>query len=173
MTLRFLVFAECAEQCGDPNRQDIFLGLAYGLMPMCVALAEDRGDALLFRRSLAPAEKDKAHRLAQAAEDLQQHHDNRGTPAQFHVPFPKIVCSNDPGGGTRKKNNTAGVPRASILWYNGQPKGLETPLHINASTLTVAWSINEHDVEAHCRVVPALLWWTRWEREAPWYPPGQ
>lgn len=30
------------------------------------------------------------------------------------------------------------------------------------------WSITSNDVDKHIRMVPALIRWSRWERDAPW-----
>ena len=86
---------------------------------------------LLFRRSTAPAEKDKQQRLADAAESLQ-------------------ACPD-------------------VVWYNATfGSANAAPLHVMPGTLAVAWSISRHDVATHMRIIPALLRWTRWDREASW-----
>ena len=127
MAVRHLVFAECAEACADdPCLQDTFIGLAYGQLPMCV-FYDEGADTLIFRRSLTAAEKDKAHRLALAAEELQGN--------------------------------------AHVAAYNAQQR---EPLHVNAVNLSVAWAVAAHNADTHQSIVPALLQWTRWERDAPW-----
>ena len=138
MALRHHVFVECSRECADVHNRDVFLAMAYGLYPMCVA--EDPADSfsggrrsrpgtgiLLFRRSLGPTEKDRVARLAAAAAELQT----------------------DP----------------DIAWYNTTTA---SPLHVHAPTLAVSWEVGASVAEVQLRVVPALLRWTRWEKDAAW-----
>ena len=56
-----------------------------------------------------------------------------------------------------------------VAWYNATiAVATSSPLHVRPATLSVAWSIANHDVETHVRMVPVLLEWTRWTRDAPW-----
>jgi hypothetical protein len=54
MALRHVVFAECAQLIGDPYLQDVFLGMAYSMYPMCVAEEERDGTAVLLFRPRQP-----------------------------------------------------------------------------------------------------------------------
>lgn len=56
---------------------------------------------------------------------------------------------------------------AEIVAYNATTT---TPLHVHAATLSVTWDVSPSGVDpaVHGRVIPALLQWTRWEREVPW-----
>lgn len=129
--------------------------MSYGLFPFCVQ-EDPAGDTLLFRRStgrtiaaglrfdLGPGEKDKAQRLTEAAEALQA----CGDVAWYNATHAHPTCSRDLRGA-------GGLAKAA-------------PLHIRPGTLSVAWSIGMHDVETHLRMVPALLRWTRWDREDLW-----
>jgi hypothetical protein len=56
-----------------------------------------------------------------------------------------------------------------VTWYNTvHGCANSAPLHVRPSTLAVAWSIPRHDVATHRRLIPALLRWTRWDRDGPW-----
>lgn len=134
MSLCHAVFAQCAadaeEDRDDPLVVELFLGLAYGLYPMCVTV-DDEHQQLLFRRSLSADEKDKARRLAAAAEDLQA--------------------------------------IDAVRWYHETQVPLgRVPLHVQPGSLSVPWPIDIHGVHVHRRVVPGLLAWCRWTRDAPW-----
>lgn len=81
MSLRHVVFSDAATLCTDPWLRDVFVAMAYGLYPvrifflqkkcgrMCVS--EDSPNGLMFRRTVAPTERDRAARLHQAASELQ------------------------------------------------------------------------------------------------------
>ena len=79
--------------------------------------------------------------------------------------------------GPTEKNKTQRLVDAAeslqslpdVAWYNTTiAVTTSTPLHVRPATLSVAWSIANHDVETHVRMVPVLLQWTRWTRDAPW-----
>ena len=57
-----------------------------------------------------------------------------------------------------------------VAWYNSTlGVANSSPLHVRPGTLAVAWSIPRHDVATHMRLVPALLRWTRWDRDTQWH----
>lgn len=59
----------------------------------------------------------------------------------------------------------------AVQWYHAGAanRAWSDTLQTTGSTaLRVAWSIAQNDAEAHLRIVPALLAWTKWERDAPW-----
>ena len=49
MTVRHLVFVQCAAECDDPGTRDTFVCMAHGIYPMCVT-EEPLQRTLLFRR---------------------------------------------------------------------------------------------------------------------------
>jgi hypothetical protein len=69
MSLRYPVFLECVDLCVDPVDEDLFFGLAYGLMPFSVTDDINQG-VLLFRRSFGVTDKDKTARAGTANEEL-------------------------------------------------------------------------------------------------------
>lgn len=59
----------------------------------------------------------------------------------------------------------------AVQWYaaGAADRAWSDTLHATGTTaLRVAWSIHQNDAAAHLRVVPALIGWTKWERDAPW-----
>jgi hypothetical protein len=59
----------------------------------------------------------------------------------------------------------------ALQWYHAGAAAREWTDHlqpVSGPTLRVAWSIGKNPVEAHLRVVPALIGWTKWERDTPW-----
>jgi hypothetical protein len=59
----------------------------------------------------------------------------------------------------------------ALQWYHAGAAAREWTDHLQPATgptLRVAWSVWKNPVEAHLRVVPALIGWTKWERDTPW-----
>jgi hypothetical protein len=131
MSVPHLIFVHCADACTDPHLRDVFMGLAYGMHPFCVQ-ADAGLKSLVFRRSHAPTEKDRAQRLAVAVEEL--------------AAIPAVQAYN------------ARVPEAARLRVLGD--GARPP--------AVAWGIADPTIDDHLAVVPALLAWTQWDRDAGW-----
>jgi hypothetical protein len=98
-----------------------------------LAVQADAGlKSLVFRRSHAPTEKDRALRLAVAVEEL--------------AALPAVRAYN------------ARVPEAARLRVVGD--GARAP--------AVVWGLADRSVDDHLAVVPALLEWTQWDRDAAW-----
>ena len=85
MSLRHSIFARCADLETDGYLQEMYMhgelpcnimigrfplpSLAYGMYPFCVS-EDTNTQSLIFRRSIGVGEKDKAQRLADAADAL-------------------------------------------------------------------------------------------------------
>jgi hypothetical protein len=70
--IRHLVLLDASEICKrDTFMRDILLSMGYGMYPMCVQFNETT-NSLIFRRGFLSSEKDKAQRLATAADELQK-----------------------------------------------------------------------------------------------------
>lgn len=81
--------------------------------------------------------------------------------------------------GPTEKDKTARMAAATeelatlpaVQWYasSAAGRGWSDTLQATGTTvLHVAWSVSNNDVAAHLRIVPDLLSWTKWERDAPW-----
>ena len=101
--IRHLILLDAAELCTDDiYMRDVLLSMGYGLYPMCVQFNETT-NSLVFRRGLLSSEKDKAQRLALAADELQQldakwfqtHEDAKSSATQetLHVHGPTMSVS--------------------------------------------------------------------------------
>lgn len=73
--------------------------------------------------------------------------------------FRRATGPNDRDRTVRMSDATAALKDLSAVdWWNSLPDSV--PLHVHASTISVAWPIRGRDAAAHARVVPQLLRWT-------------
>lgn len=197
MALRHAIFVKCSEHCDDPHMVDIFFGLAYGLMPFWVTEDTNQGTLYFRRSfgptekdKVCPfvfvrlffCHVLQAQRTAAANEELSAH---------------PVVQWYNAGAASRTWTDhlqTTG-PLQRVAWSIERRVDARTMLcfctsvriHIYICLCTYMYTSgcgplffflmmsrsvqvsarNKNSVESHLRVVPALIGWTKWERDAP------
>lgn len=153
--IRHLVIADAAALLAeeDPAVADTLLAIACGMYPLCVQY-DERTTSLIFRRSNGAGEVrgDRAARLAAASDEL--------------LALPGIQWW---------IAESAGTPPPAVVPQTAAALAVGTPVAPGSgSAMTVAWPLvlrcggTAGAAEAHARVLPDLLRWTRCERDAAW-----
>jgi hypothetical protein len=79
------------------------------------------------------------------------------------------VCRNDRvPAGCRAGTTTGRWPTVCPFTIGATLRSASYRVSIQAATLTVAWPVAGNTVAEHLRMVPVLLRWCRWERDAGW-----